>query len=235
MYGVVLRGNTHSQGEVEMQKKSAVFVVLAGPGFAVMDKIYEAAPKRLKARFGDKDIRYPGTPFKDRNPPFLWTPDEQRIVPLARLHYYWGDIAQYNATSLEGDLESDMVVGLRYGFDAACSATADSPTAQARKGINRQHHSNVGITLPFQNIIRPFYVLPQGTRKQLVEALAKRYRKLDEKILVRYVDHFIEFQGEYFEGTGQNPPLYVDLSRSCEQMYDDFVDIVGNLFELYKK
>lgn len=215
-----------------MLTRKATFVVLAGPGFAIMDKIYEAAPVKLNARFPGKDIRFPGTPFPNRNSPFLWGPDEQRIVPLARLHYYWGDMTQYNAENEEA-FEADMAVGLRYGFDAECSATADCLTVHARKGISQQHDSNVCITLPFQNIVRPFYVLPKGTRKQLIEALAKRYRKLDEKILERYVDHFLECVEGYFEGRGQNPPLFLDLTKSFEQLCGDFADIVGNLFELY--
>ncbi|OGG76855.1 hypothetical protein A3B35_02060 [Candidatus Kaiserbacteria bacterium RIFCSPLOWO2_01_FULL_54_24] len=219
------------------ERMTAIFLVLAGPGFAIMDKVYVAVPEKLKSRFKGKDIRYPGTPFPCRNPPFLWTPDEQRIVPMARLHYYWGDMAQYNDDHLEAALQGDMAIGLRYGFDADCSATADCLSAHARKGVSKQHHTNVGTTLPFQNIVRPFYALLKGTRKQLINALAKRYRQLDEKVLERYVDYYLERIGEggYFDGTGQNPPLFLDASRSFDQLCDDFANIVGGLFDLYEK
>lgn len=218
-----------------MNSGNATFVVLGGPGFAIMDKIYEAMPPILKNRFKGKKIRYPGTPFGHRSPPFLWAPEEQRIVPLARLHYYWGDIAQYNADKLEKDLkEADLVLGLRYGFCGYCGATADCSSTRTKSGLHQQHHTNVGITLPVQNIVRPFYVLLKGTRPQLINALARRYRKLDEKVLGKYVDHYLDSICEYFEGTGQNVPLYLDLSMSFDEMQNDLAEKLSTLFELYK-
>jgi hypothetical protein len=216
-----------------------VVVVLGGPGFYCMDKIYRSASFRtsLAESFPQVEFVYPGTPFGEFKPPHMWTEEDRRRVPLEWLHLYWAHKARFNQCKLAPALHTPLPEGktmrvawvLRYGFSARTAATAFCEDEEMVVAVENIHSATVAVALPEWKLPVPYYFLPrveEGDEVAVAGLLSQQWAHENDQLRA-YVEHYRRSLISYFKPP-QRTPLLVDPFHSVRQMEQSIVETVGD-------
>jgi len=249
----VFRGrNTHTNLRgIGMQKKRTLWMPISGPLGRIAKALYKKCERGdLQAAFPRLTVRCIGTPFPKAPHPLLADPKHRNRLPEAQVQRSWSPMVGFGIEHVwPAQQEADIAVSWMAGLDIVTFARAckrwDTPIEPGKPETHGQRarvvqHSNVrNILEGVFGIKKPdAYAIPLGVNGACKEILLATFPDL-KKLDPEEVDNFLANQKseieEYFaERWGQNEPLFLDATKSVDEMFRDFVDFIERRLHLYQ-
>ena len=178
----------------------------SGPRASQKENIFHEAERLYREHYPDQPLAFVEAVPK-RPHPLGWDTEHRNKHPTSRLAEGFAAFNEAGIRVIKPAIAAGkIVVSLRYGLDVYLDALADTDCPQARRETFELWHHHLVPARVIRGTPKPVYFIACKLRPDNgnIEAFFSRQEK-DIR--------------EYFNGTGQNPPIFLEgtCTRSCAQ------------------
>ena len=193
----------------------SVLFAFSGPRGSKKEAIFHEAKRLHREYHPEQPLAFVEALNKMPHPQD-WSPEHRALHPTSRLSLRFAEFNEAGIRVIRPAIEAGkIVVSLRYGLDVFLDALADTDCPQARKETFELWHRQLVPARVIRGTPKPVYLIAQRLRptEGNVEAF---YSRQERDVL------------EYFDDTGQNPPIFLQ-GDTVEECAEEALEHILNL------
>jgi hypothetical protein len=181
----------------------------SGPRASKKEAIFHETRRLSQEQYPDQPLVFLDDVVPKKPHPLDWDSEKRERHPTSRLLDDFGDFNEACIRKVRPAIEAGkVVITLRYGLDVYLNAIALAGCPQAKQEVFDLHHKHLVPSRIIQGTPKPQYFIRRIVPSE-TDGNVYRLHACDEM-------HEIE---HYFDGTGQNPPIYLSggTVRECAE------------------
>lgn len=183
---------------------ASVLFAFSGPRASGKEDIYHEVKRLAREHHPDQPLVFVESVLKKPHP-LYWSREHRAKHPTTRLVENFAEFNQAGIDLVRPSIDAGYtVVSLRYGLDVYLDSIAETDCAQAKSEAFELWHKHLVPARVVRRTPKPQYIIV-NTVPDAGHAIKSFHRRQERDI------------AEYFDGTGQLPPIYLSSISSLEE------------------